>query len=723
MANALVSVSALLLAAAGVLPAQAALREPDLQELRRSAAGLTGDSGRLDGFGADYVVQFDADGMRFQPALGERAATDQRLGIHLAGITRGGEPVALDAAVPPVRRGATAVYGRSAAVEERYDVRGGGVEQSFLFRALPGRGDLVVRCRLDGELAPRGAAAAAGGVQFLLPELGGVSIGAVTGIDAAGARCAGAVRLVDGQLELSLPASFVDSATLPLVLDPLIGSRIDPDPNNLSATEPAVAYDASSTGFLIVWRQVLSLTSATVLGRTWQPVAGLGTTQVLGTGPVIRRPRVVSHNLVNQWLVAWERSDSVVGLTRIASRIVDNTGALGPAQDLTPITSNCVEPDLSGNPGATDANGLLVWREVGVGLFARGYTMLGGALGVSLQPIVPISANAAAAGPRISKSGTGVHLVAYGLPGVVVAVGCQFPGTVFPAAYTLPVAANHPPQVDVDGGNNSFLVVTDDVPAGRTDRDIRGVQLDWLTNQPVFRSTALLASSTVDDFAPKVALLGPKYLAVWSRTVGFLDYEVRGTSVGLTGCVACGSEFTVVGALTTDLEPMVGARYTGGSSVPGALVVWASHDVQRPAASDVHAMEFTPFSATPPQSLWAGCGRPTTITAPTSFSIGNSGFGYSVASTDAAAGLAFVSLGLGTTPLGCGGCSFVGPTALGVIGLTGGHGFYPVPIPCWPGLIGVPLDAQAAVLGTVTNFCPLAPELSTSGAIRLTAGE
>jgi hypothetical protein len=722
MAKALASLSTLLLAVAGGLPAQTAIHDPDLQAIRRSASGLTGESGRLDGFGADYAVHFDADGVRFQPALGERATTDQRLGIHLAGITRGGEPVAVAAVVPPVRRGASAVYGRSAAVEERYEVRAEGVEQSFVFRALPGRGDLVVRCRLDGELAPHGVAAA-GGLQFLVPDLGGVSIGSVTGIDADGDRWPGALRLVDGQLELSLPAAFVDTATLPLVLDPLIGSRIDPDPNNLSATEPAVAYDASSTDFLVVWRQVLSLTSATVFARTWRPVAGLGTTQVLGTGPVIRRPRVVSHNLVNQWLVVWERADSVVGLTRIASRIVDNTGALGPAQDLTPATGNCVEPDLSGNPGLVDANGMLVWREVGVGIFARGYTLPGGAQGVSLQPIVQISANAASARPRISKSGTGVRLVAYGQPGVVVAVGCQFPGTVFPAAYTLPVAANHPPQVDVDGANGSFLVVTDDVPAGRTDRDIRGVQLDWLQNQPVLRSSAVLVGSAVDDFAPKVARLGPKYLAVWSRTVGFLDYEVRGTSVGLTGCVACGSEFTVVGALSTDIEPMLGARYTGGSTVPGALVAWASHDLQRPAASDVHAMEFTPFSATPPQTLWAGCGQPTTFTAPSSFSIGNAGFGYSVTSADPAAGIVFVSLGIGTPPLGCGGCSFVGPTALGVIGLSGGQGFYPVPIPCWLGLIGLPLDAQAAVLGTVTNFCPLAPGLSTSAAIRLIAGE
>ncbi len=723
MANLAVTVPLLLLALTSATTAQATAHEPDLTGIRRSAHGLTGASGRLAGFGAEYAVQFDARGMQFVPALGAGAMRDQRLMVELAGIARGGEPVGIEAAVPPVQRGGFAVYRRSAVVEERYEVRAEGVEQSFVFTALPGRGDLVVRCRLDGELAPFGEVAAGGGLQFLVPGLGGVSVGVVTGIDADGDRCHGAVRLVDGQLELSLPAAFVDTATLPLVLDPLVGARIDATTGSSNDTEPAVAYDATSTDFLLVWRQVLSATSASVIGRTWRPVAGLGTAQVLGTGPVIRRPRVVSHNLANRWLVVWERGGSVVGMTTIASRIVNGDGSLGPAQDLTPAASNCVEPDLSGNPGLVDNTGVMVWREVGVGLFAQCYALPAGTQGLSLLPAFAVSPDPAARFPRVGKSGTGARVVAFGRPGELVVQACQFPGSLVGAPYVFAVGSAHLPQVDIDGANGSFLAVLDQPAPGRTDRDVRGVQLDLVGSQLQFRSTATLASSTADDFAPKLALLGPKYLAVWSRTTGFLDYQVLGSSVGLTGCVPCGAEFVVAGALTTDVEPMVVGRYTGGSSVPGALVVWASHDLTRSLPGDIHAIEFTPFAATPPQALWAGCGRPVTIAANSSLSIGNATFGYSVSTTDAAAGLAFVSVGIASTPLGCGGCSFVGPTALGVVPLPGGQGTYPVPVPCWVGLLGLPLDAQAAILGSVTNFCPLAAPLSTSNAIRLVVGE
>lgn len=698
-------------------------RAPEVTAIQRSAHGLVADADRLSGFGADYAVAFDAAGMHFQPALGERAATDQRLRLCLAGITRGGDVVPVETAVAPVQRGGFAVYRRSATVEERYEVRADGVEQSFVFAALPGRGDLVVRCHLGGELAPRGEAAVGGGLQFVVPGLGGATLGAVIGIDADGERCAGDVRLVDGQLELSLPAAFVDTAALPLVLDPLIGTRIDPATGNSNDTEPSVAYDGGATDFLVVWRQVLSTTSATVIGRTWRPVAGLGTAQVLGQGPVLRRPRVVSHNLANRWLVVWERAESVVGMTAIASRIVNADGTLGPAQDLTLLTSNCVEPDLSGNPGLNDNIGVMVWREVGVGILAQCYSVPAGTQGVSLLPPFVVSADPTARSPRVSKSGGGTRVIAFGRQGGLVAQACNFPGVLVGAPYAFSVRPTHVPQVDIDGANNSLLVAFDQPAFNRTDRDITGLQLDLNAGQLQFRSSATFAGSNADDFAPKVALLGPKYLAVWSRTVGFLDYEVRGHSVGLTGCVPCGAEFTVAGTLTSDIEPMIGSRFAGGSSLPGALVVWASHDLTGRLPGDVHAIEFTPFAATMPATLWPGCGRPVTLTARSSLSIGNAAFGYSIGTTDPNAILAYISLGIGTTPLTCGGCSFVGPAALGVVPLIGGQGSYPVPIPCSVGLIGVPLDSQAAIFGSVTNFCPPAAPLSTSSAIRLVVGE
>jgi hypothetical protein len=205
------------IAPASIAPGTAS--RPDVASLRSSAHGLTEAADGLRGFGADYGVAFTTSGMTFTPALGAQAPTDQRLQMAVIGITRGATSIPF-AAVAPQQQGNAVVYARAAGLEERYEVRSEGVEQSFVFHELPGRGDLVVHCALGGELAARGELTADGEVQFVVPGLGGATIGAVTGIDARGARCTGSLRLAGGGVDLVLPAGFVDHATLPLVLDP-----------------------------------------------------------------------------------------------------------------------------------------------------------------------------------------------------------------------------------------------------------------------------------------------------------------------------------------------------------------------------------------------------------------------------------------------------------------------------------------------------------------------
>ena len=91
----------------------------------------------------------------------------------------------------------------------------------------PGSGDLVVRGRIVTDLACATPDVKVDSLAFEVPgapHLGGIAIGEVTGIDAAGERAAGWMRCDGDTLDLVLPASFVDGARLPLVLDPLIST-------------------------------------------------------------------------------------------------------------------------------------------------------------------------------------------------------------------------------------------------------------------------------------------------------------------------------------------------------------------------------------------------------------------------------------------------------------------------------------------------------------------
>jgi hypothetical protein len=185
--------------------------------------GLRSEGAALLGCGSDYVVRFNDRGAHFTPVLGRDALAVAPLQLALQSIHRGTTPLPCDLEDAPALAGDTAVYDRSPSIRERYELRDTGMEQSFVFDTLPGRGDLVVRCRLGG-LGELAAPAADGGLDFVRDGQRLVHMGTVTGIDRNGVRAHGAIRRDGDFVELSLPASFVDRAALPLVLDPFVSN-------------------------------------------------------------------------------------------------------------------------------------------------------------------------------------------------------------------------------------------------------------------------------------------------------------------------------------------------------------------------------------------------------------------------------------------------------------------------------------------------------------------
>jgi hypothetical protein len=692
--------------------------------IQASAHGLAPTAEGLEGFGARYDVRFRADGVTFVPALGRKAPCDQRLQWQLASIRCGEVALPLAANVAPQQRGAQAVYPRSATIEERYDVRPDGVEQSFVFTARPGRGDLVVRCTLAGELAARGEAARDGGLQFLVPELGGATVGAVTGIAADGARCAGAVRLVDGAFELSLPAHFVATAALPLVLDPLFGPRVDLGAGPGHDEAPAVGADVSSADFLVAWIRVTSGTSATAFARHYNGVTGLGPTLSLGSGTVLRSIRVANHNATNRWLVVWENATGALGPSRITSRVVNADRSLGNLLDLTSPTAHCVEPDLAGNPGATvnDLAGMVTYREPGVGIRVLPYTMTFGTLDIVPGTATTIATDLTAVNPRLSQAAWPTRVVCWGHVQGVVLQQVDLAGA--------PVGSSG--QVDVpvpvercaiDGKDGSFLVVYErQVAVGN--RDLLAATVTTTPAGITLASTGTIANQPADELDPAIGLIGAKYLVCFARTTGFLDWQLQVRPMATTGCVFCGPETTLNGALTGERAPAVTSRFANGGSGQGlGMIVYSSSTTSWPLQGDIHAQQFAAASTTTPTLLWNGCGSATTLVADGTFTLGSSGFQFRLQSSDPQAAIGLFSFGFGSGPLACGGCTFVAPNVLVAGLLVAGQLAFPLPIPCDTNLLGVQLDAQGAVLGAVNNLCPLVPEASASAAFRYTLAE
>lgn len=298
-------------------------------ELRTVGLGL--HDGHLLGAGPDYKVTF-ADEVLFTPALGSAAPHNLPLGYRLEAVGRGDATQAV-APVAPVAVNDRVVY-EHGVTTARYTLRADGVEQDFVFTQLPpGRGDLVVRGRVRTELPVAFAAKAR--LDFAIDGIGGVRIGAVIGIDAAGRRAAGELRLAGDVLEYRLPAAFVDAATLPLVVDPLLGAITSITTINAD-TEPDVAYDATSDTWLIVWSREFSSTNSDIRG---QRVLGTGALQgglltiESGSTAVALEPSVGNVAMRDAFVVAW-RQASYSGATAPgihARGVVAATGALTTA--------------------------------------------------------------------------------------------------------------------------------------------------------------------------------------------------------------------------------------------------------------------------------------------------------------------------------------------------------------------------------------------------------
>ena len=231
----------------------------------RAAKGIEAAGDQVVGFGADYKARFDQGGVEYTPALGKLAPHNLPLRFTLQSIRRGNQ-LLLDATArtpKPVIVGDQVVYGRGD-VDEQYQVRSDGIEQLFTFaRPFGGDGDLVVRGRIDTELVP--TTNPDGSISWLLPGVGGVHVGLVTGIDAGGNRVQGQLRRDGNSLELSLPDAFVDAASFPLVLDPLLGTEFQVGTGNNS--DPDVAFDASNNVYLAVWQNRFSTADIDVYGQ------------------------------------------------------------------------------------------------------------------------------------------------------------------------------------------------------------------------------------------------------------------------------------------------------------------------------------------------------------------------------------------------------------------------------------------------------------------------
>jgi hypothetical protein len=720
-------------------------------ELGRTAGVSIADDGRPLAVGPDWIATFDERGATFVPALGNRAPRRQDLVLEARELRRGSAVVALTDDEPQAR-GDTVVFERAPGVEERFEATLAGLEHSLLVAGPVGSdGDLVVRVDLGGEVGAAGTRRSDGSHRFGV-EHGGVSYGRLFGIDANGTRCDGDVRLVPGGLELVLPATFVDSAAWPILLDPVVGSIFgisDPAPGSPTFAEadsnPVVAFDDSTNNYMAVWERRFAANSDVRVfyqrfDSNGQPV---GSFFAVSTSTLAYEPRVVNLNDVDRFAISWiQELGGVKELRLRTSPAVP--GSLSNTLILADSTSSTFDHDLAGEMvvgSGVKARAFAVWNDTTAGIqLAR--VLVPSAADIFVESTTTVAADPGLFDslntPRISRSTS-----SNGRLGVAWVRDNGLANT--EKAYATVIdrtgAVLHTPQL-VSGTNDSVRGLDIDGGGANPTRFV----VAWPEQLPVLLANmyvaALSSESALSAAPPVLASTKLSFLNLWV-SVGWRSGSafalfndggtvreqridpVTGTTVGSA---------TALFASDSSLPPLLfsyqnaeicmnasggDAQEAGGVVVTQALVTNQSN----PGVSIVEKITGRFVTAFSPGAtvvdLGGGCGNVGTIAVPQPPAIGNGTFSIRI---DASPSATFAVLNIAAPQAlqSCGACDFALPGTTFLVQIVSQSTTVNLPVPANAALAGAQALAQWFVFTPGDAPCGLVPDFSASNLVELT---
>jgi hypothetical protein len=314
--------------------------------------------GSLWASAAGWKAGFSRLGVTFVPFLGSDVASAPT-SFSLQRATCGGRDLPLAASAPYLSGQRVGIDHGS--LVEWHDLHPHGVEQSFVLPTLPARGELVLELGVRTALAHEFDEVAH---RFVGPH-GGMCYGAATAIDAAGRSAALVTTWTGDSLRITVPATFVAAAVLPLVVDPLLGPVVPvvaPVQAQIAATD--IAYDHSLQQCYVVYERFFSATDHDVYLLVTDPQLALQTTRVVDSSTLWwGRPRLATLESYDVGCVVAERSAAGSSPWTIAFRKWDGGQGptLGPALQLFP--NNGIDlrtPDIGGDAGESGVQRFLL---------------------------------------------------------------------------------------------------------------------------------------------------------------------------------------------------------------------------------------------------------------------------------------------------------------------------------------------------------------------------
>lgn len=310
--------------------------------------------GRFWARGPQYKMSFGADGAAFLPLFRSDAPRHWPVAFRLPG--RGD--------VTPVMHETGAILAAPGfPIEEHWELRPAGAEQTFLLRTPP-QGN-VLELQLQSDLPYGGHDAQ--GHHFVVEGFGEVVYGDAFAVGAGGEKALLQSTFAAGTLRIELPAN----ASYPLVVDPFVATIGVASNESFDNRDPDVAFDASTNRWCVVMTERVSALDTDLKVRRFdQNGVLLDTDYFESSSAVVAQPSIAASTNVTTssggFLVAWQEAGNDI----IARRLLATASA--PQAVLTVYDGVLIggnfgqRPDVAGSP---DGSFLIVFVEE----FATGF--------------------------------------------------------------------------------------------------------------------------------------------------------------------------------------------------------------------------------------------------------------------------------------------------------------------------------------------------------------
>jgi hypothetical protein len=668
--------------------------------------------------GTRYKARFEEGGFEIFPALGEAAPRNYPLAFRLESVSVGGAVLWSGGPAPAPRvEDLRVTYERTllsgGTLAERYVATPAGLEQSFVLRERPAAsGDLVVRGRIATSLAVA-AADPTNGIELRTGALGGLSIGGVTGVDAAGRRAAGTIRLEGDVLELALSSAFVDAAAYPLVLDPVYAPVV---PLTASAANPDAAWEEVSGRTIVVFESKNSASDWDIRGFLLDGSgAPVGLALIDLDLDLAVSPSVATNAALGVFGVAWIKpSPSRVNVARVSP-----LGIVSPRIGLSSTCCAAVAPDVGGDLSGTGDGVLVVWQEVtGTKKTVAARVTLSGALPSitkmdTVWPDAPAYTGFDSPSARISQGvASGRHLIVFpNTEARPYARAIQLDGTLDPNIYSLASLDSTYNAVDGDGVNFWVAYATDDAYLQRVSLTGSLATFGPPVNVP-FVVLALGAGSS------KLWAAG----GVWDEPDDEFEHYLASFDP-ITGSLCDGPDLLA----TSDSSLLVGwglrgfslaMRRSGSAGPPSTPMGYYAFAIPEPLFTDptIYGLTFSELGpGGPTMDLGGGCGGGICRSyGPPAIGVVAPYFGVTLDVAPPEATTALLNVGFSAPLITCGSCEILPFQMTASAPVVAGHAELPLAIPCDPNLVGAKVQAQWTVFPTNASPCPLAPHFAFS---------